>query len=91
MSNDSEVLRVSRLNPGEAYSRSEYIPAGSIDTIDIEAARRRLNRNLSPVKARVLKKYDIKLVLYTTFAFTEDYGIIVTGTLVRPPTDDNDI
>lgn len=84
--NDSAIARVANLKSGETYSQSRYFSAsdGPISMDAVREARRQLMHTLSSIISRVRDKNpDMELKQHTTYSFTRDLDIVVTGVIVR--------
>ncbi len=75
----SAVQQVVNLRPGQAFSRSRFIPLMEVDNNAILQAKKSIRSYLAPVVARALRVKKRDYSIHTCVAHTVNYDVVVTG------------
>lgn len=79
---DSAVRKIAKLQPGQAYSESRFLPASEATPDAIRTARRELLQRLSPAVADARKLSFSTYRIHTVASHTREYDILVAAAVV---------
>lgn len=80
---ESAVRTVAKLGDGEAYCRTRFIPAISVNPETIRRNKREMAQALSPVIARAKQLSFGNYRMHTIHSFTPDCDVVVAGIVTR--------